>query len=740
MTGKKLRSGMAMIMVILTLAISAVLLAVAARQNFFRSQAARASVAKTLAQSDASSAAQSMQRIISGPLREKLREQIPLAANMSNNYYFGSGDAASASASLSTLANRMQTYADSIFCSYTPPDGSSDVELRVYFTSTACGEPLPSELMLPQPRFTQGRESGFQEYTLPFIAIAKSNKGEFVGESAYAGEYRFGLGADSFARYALFVNNNYYPDGTPGYLRSWNVIEGPVHTNGILNVWGTPYVSGTVTTASCGALDPAGGCSEAPTPVLGLHSEGLVPASSLTPSPDAPCYPGGDCPTFAGGVDYAAPAILLPDETTNTPLGEAATNGAAISGPASSFLLSEGVSPLDGTREAQLLRIETPYRTWRLFQEAGYSRLWLESAPGENLVTNYDFSSNTVNGWGPSGVISAIPSSTAGVPAGAPTSYVAVMSTRDVYYSSPFSVSPGDDYDVSIEAASGTATGVTGAGTYKLQIGLRFIHADGTSEWLGTRDIDGGVVNDGSWHTSSGTITAPADSVEAQVWVQVDQPASEDYTFYFTNAVVKPVAQTEYSPVTDDFNGVVYVTESIQDLHGPSAAPALHASSKLTIATDGDVYISDNLYLADPPCSQGPGFSGGTVVPSVCTNLSATNTLGIYTHNGNILIPDPAPESFHIEASLMARDGWVGAENYDTRDIGGGVYVLGSITEDRYGLFGTNDASGTLEHGYNLTFVYDPRLAPNTALYPPAWPTHSRDVLYVVLSHITELK
>ena len=733
--------GAVMIFVLFVLALAVATLAPAVIQSFYRAQAARASVARTVAQSDAAGAALSMKRIISGPLREVVREEARSTAAFGSSYYFGSGDATSVASALASLASRIQTRADAIFCDYQPSDTQTQVSIRVYFTSAACGQALPSGLTLPQASMTQGRANGFQEYLVPFIAITSTTAGEFVGERVFQGSFRLGLGSDSFARYALFVHNNYYPDGSPGYLRSWNVLEGPVHVNGLLNVWGTPYVTGAVTTGSCPSLSPAGDCSVSVTPALGVYSEGVIPAASLTPSPESPCYPGGDCPTFAGGVDYSAALIPLPDELTNPILAAATTDGVVFPEEVTEFFLDRGNSPLTAGLEAQILEVTGETRTWRFFQEAGTPQLWLETPPGDNLVLNYDFRSSTTNGWVYPPSLVALPSSAAEVPSGAPTPYVARLDRRDAYYGPRFPAQPGDEFDVSIDAASGTATGVTGTGTYQLQVGLRFIKSDGTSTWIGTATSGSGAVpNDGAWHTSTGTITAPADTVEAQVWVQIDQPTSESYTYYFTNVRVSPSAHTEYSIVANAFNGAFYAAGSIDQLHGPPAGQALHPNTRLSIGAMGDIRISDNLYLGDPPCSGGPGFVGGSVVPSTCANLSSVNVLGLYSHTGNILIKNPAPDTLHIEAALMARSGWVGAENYDLRDAQGNVFVLGSITEARYGQFGVSNADGALASGYHLTLVYDPRFAPNTAAYPPAWPTYSGQLLYVVTGPLNEIR
>ncbi len=744
----KHRTGFVIMYVLFALVLTAVILATLSSRSFFRTQASRATLARSIAESAAESTAQEVARVIYGPLTNIVREEVSHVAS-TGDYYFGSDSAASVATDMQALANRLQARANDLFCDYTPASGAdeeNEIKVRVFFTSTACGDPLPSYLSLSPPRRTQGRAGAFQEYALPFVVLVTSDTGEFQGEKAYTGEYRFGMGADSFARYALFVNNNYAPDGNPGYLRSFNIIEGPVHTNGILNVWGTPYVTGVTSTASCPNLDIAGGCLEEPRPSLGLHAEGVVPAGSLTPNPAAPCYPGGDCPVFAGGVDYAATFVDVPDETENAPLDAAQDAGVFIGEGATQVRLEVGSVPENGrTVQAQIIDLETASRQIRLYSKVGADAdgaIWLIATPGNNLVLNHNFALENGAGWLDLGYLQPMPASAPEVPAGAPSPYVMRTGQRDAYYGNFFKVQAGQRFDLSVAAASGTATGVPPSGgyDYSLQIGFQFHMSDGTYSWKGTRSQGIVVSNNGTWQVAQARITVPAGAKEARVWVQINQPNSSHYTYYFTNASVAPAGHTEYVKVADDFNGVIYLAGDINDLAGPGPGHAISAGSQLTLAAEGTVRITDSIYLEEPPCSQGPGYSGSQIVPSVCENTTATDVLGIYSHNGNILIAQSAPSTVHVEAALMARNGWIGAEGYDTRDPQVSVFVLGSIVEDRYGQFGSFTATGELTHGYKPVFVYDPRFSASGGLYPPGWPEHEGDLLYVVASPLAEMR
>jgi len=203
-----------------------------------------------------------------------------------------------------------------------------------------------------------------------------------------------------------------------------------------------------------------------------------------------------------------------------------------------------------------------------------------------------------------------------------------------------------------------------------------------------------------------------------------------------------PATET-WSPVTRNgetvtFNGVIFADGAIRSIRGPTrsdpedpdtAEPALAPFAEITIAAEDSVRITGDLKYTDRPCSSYPHRDeDGKVVPATCDNLNATNVLGIYSQNGNVLIGENAPRDIYIDAVLMSARGVVQVEEYDTIPEKGYVHLTGGIIEYFYGAFGTfNPRTGRNQTGYGRRFTYDPRM--KVGLAPPFFPTTQLDTV-----------
>ncbi|GGS17049.1 DUF4900 domain-containing protein [Deinococcus knuensis] len=179
------------------------------------------------------------------------------------------------------------------------------------------------------------------------------------------------------------------------------------------------------------------------------------------------------------------------------------------------------------------------------------------------------------------------------------------------------------------------------------------------------------------------------------------------------------------------FNGVIHVSGNVGSLNaGPNAASgaAIAPFAGVTLAADGDIDITSDLRYADPPCSGAHTRNpDGTVTPAPCTNLNAQNILGIYASQGNVNLIRPgngkATELGNnptIHAVLMAGQGAVQVDGYNTGGALGSVNLIGGVIENYYGAFGTT--SGDVQQtGYSRNFVFDPRTL--AGLRPPYFPT-----------------
>mgnify|MGYP000223268390 CR=1 FL=1 len=199
------------------------------------------------------------------------------------------------------------------------------------------------------------------------------------------------------------------------------------------------------------------------------------------------------------------------------------------------------------------------------------------------------------------------------------------------------------------------------------------------------------------------------------------------------------------------FNGVLYADGDVERATGPGrtppksddasdAPPAVAAFSTLTLAARDDVRITGDLRYEDPPCSEAASRNpDGSVTPSTCENLDATNLLGIYSQRGDVRIgnenADPtwnAPENLEVHGTLMSAEGSVRVERFRDGPPRGTVTLLGGIIGEYYGAFGTYWAgSGAMRSGFSRTFVYDPRL--EAGLAPPYFPTTTEDGVRSIL-------
>ncbi|MGM9321543.1 DUF4900 domain-containing protein [Deinococcus aquaticus] len=178
------------------------------------------------------------------------------------------------------------------------------------------------------------------------------------------------------------------------------------------------------------------------------------------------------------------------------------------------------------------------------------------------------------------------------------------------------------------------------------------------------------------------------------------------------------------------FNGVIHVGGNVGSLNaGPNAAAgaAIAPFAGVTLAATGDIDITSDLRYADPPCSGAHiRNADGTVTPAPCTNLNAQNILGIYASQGNVNLIRPgngrATELGNdptIHAVLMAGQGAVQVDGFNTGSALGSVNLIGGVIENYYGAFGTT--SGDVQQtGYSRNFVFDPRTL--AGLRPPYFP------------------
>lgn len=280
--------------------------------------------------------------ILSGSVRNSLMDIVQTTADTTSPWAYGdyagnptAPEPVSTARDLAAVANQLQTRVDNLVCSTAPApdDSNATVQLRIYFTNSACGQPLPSGVQLGSGHFVSGQARGSggtsytQVYALPFVLVADAQEGKYRRNIVSQGEFRFTLGRSSFARYALFTNVHATPSGTNVWFTDRTLFDGPVHTNNYFRFYRQPWFGGEVTSAGC--TNPGDtSCNGRIRPGADFYGVGFVRDTAMTPSPDAPSYTnwyGTHAPQFTDGVDWRTTFIELPNN--NQAQRDAAING-----------------------------------------------------------------------------------------------------------------------------------------------------------------------------------------------------------------------------------------------------------------------------------------------------------------------------------------------------------------------------------------------------------------------------
>lgn len=223
---------------------------------------------------------------------------------------------------LEDIADQLQVAVNTAVCNTSIDMGdNAEVNLRIYFTATACGEALPSSITLPRGRFVEGVPrggslDGIQTYALPVVMVSDAGLGDFRRNIVVQGEYLFDVGQTSFAHYAYFTNRE-----TTSNSRIWfteqTIIDGPTHTNSNFSFYQTPWFGGRVTSAGCQNRDCTG------TRRQGAYfynaSSTLRSPGAMTPNQFAPNH-GGHRPLFDAGVQWNGAVVDLPTSAYNQAL------------------------------------------------------------------------------------------------------------------------------------------------------------------------------------------------------------------------------------------------------------------------------------------------------------------------------------------------------------------------------------------------------------------------------------
>ncbi|MEW6509788.1 MAG: hypothetical protein AB1428_02385 [Bacteroidota bacterium] len=182
------------------------------------------------------------------------------------------------------------------------------------------------------------------------------------------------------------------------------------------------------------------------------------------------------------------------------------------------------------------------------------------------------------------------------------------------------------------------------------------------------------------------------------------------------------IRATQTGPIIDSinlsdpgFNGVLQGTGRV-NVQGTLDGKLTIASYSTPAAITNHIYIQGDILY-----ERNPRFT------------TSDDVLGLVANN-NILVADnmPAGADREIHASIFARTGSFGAENYSGRPKNGLLKVLGSIVQNIRGPVGTFSGMASIQHGFLKRYRYDDRLA-DLGFRPPSYPGFLRKT-YAILN------
>jgi len=164
----------------------------------------------------------------------------------------------------------------------------------------------------------------------------------------------------------------------------------------------------------------------------------------------------------------------------------------------------------------------------------------------------------------------------------------------------------------------------------------------------------------------------------------------------------------------DDLGTIIYVDGRVNSLAG-----TVQRQSQITVSSENDIIITNNIVYEEVTAAQGTPGQPGYVPPNA---EGTTNLLGMLSWGGDVRIGTGAPNDINIHGTVMARNGIFTVDNYDTGLPRGTATLLGGAITQFYGAFGQfNSTTGQQIHGYGRNFTYDGRMATGEA--PPYFPT-----------------
>jgi hypothetical protein len=208
------------------------------------------------------------------------------------------------------------------------------------------------------------------------------------------------------------------------------------------------------------------------------------------------------------------------------------------------------------------------------------------------------------------------------------------------------------------------------------------------------------------------------------IWNAVNNAQGQPITS-FNGVIHADGAITVQGPPRTSIASSTVCTSTLAASNPNCAPPAVAAFSQITVANAGtskNIVINRDIKYESPPCTGSPTRASVTspVTLAVCNNMSATNVLGIYSQDSNVLFGPSSsrPTDITIHGVVMSGTSTVQVNNYTAGGNGGELRLLGGMIGNTVSGF----KSGS--NGYDRRLTYDRRLAGGLA--PPFFPTTSQ--------------
>jgi len=622
-------------------------------------------------------------------LRNDISQMLDLAVRYTSSpgrwaYGSGAGDVPNATDvmnGLNSVITRLQPAVDQLLCEnpIVPSDTGAEIQLRMYFASTACGEALPSDVRLPAPRFVSGSPRnadgiGQQTYALPFVLVSEATLGEYRRNIVTQGEYQFDIGKTPFSMWAYFTNREVSRDINGNwvdkiYFTDQSMIDGPTHTNGHFAFAYDPWFGGTVSSAGCN---------------------------------DANCTS-----IDRGAYLYNYTHTIEENCRWETSYRYVQQNGGDYvrvwSGGRWVYRLWRSS---DGRNVTRYRQIEE--RNWVC--DTREVELVPDTALGDS--PNYGGNAPMFTGvtWDSPHI--ALPDNNINqrnVAAGLNRADEGLLFESSLYRLEVFA---GTDANWNGNVSSVTPTWRNNR--WERQVGGRWVEADLVYQYVRACTTE----NQNSCSVYRFNSAGLVEEYRNGSWT----PRASGKPF---NGVIYADGEVQR------FTGPTRTNSSNSD----TAAPALAPFAQITLASNSDIRITGDLKYADAVCSSTPTRNADRSGNAAqCDNLAAANVLGVYTQGGNILVGHGhgnnsglnAPDNVVVNAVLMSAEHEIKVENYNSGDSGA-FYLTGGMIQERRGIFGTFSGKGANANrtGYDRVYTYDPRMGRGMA--PPFFPATTMD-------------